>query len=391
MESLKSDDDGNVPTESEIRRYGRQIIIPEIGWSGQNRLKNARVLVVGAGGLGAPVVLYLAAAGVGCIGLADADTVDESNLQRQVIYTTNDIGHSKALSARDRILALNPWVRVTAFETFINSSNALEILRDFDAVVDCSDNFPTRYLVNDACVLLGKPNVFGAIHRFEGQASVFGAANAPCYRCFFAEPPAPGVVPTCAEAGVLGVLSGIIGSVQAAETIKLLLGGGNLLAGRLLLVDAWTMNFREIAIKKDPRCPVCGENPSIGELIDYDAFCGVKKSGDAEEDWSMDAVAMKNMMRRDPRLKIVEIREAHESELIAFPNRLVMPLRDVAKRRGEFDPSCVMVFVCKFGIRSGSAVRLLKETGYGGKVYNLRDGIFGWMREAERAFPGGGA
>ncbi|MDR1612181.1 MAG: molybdopterin-synthase adenylyltransferase MoeB [Planctomycetota bacterium] len=390
MEALKPGAGENIPAENEIRRYGRQIIIPEIGWDGQNRLKQARVLVVGAGGLGSPVVLYLAAAGVGCIGLVDADMVDESNLQRQVLYAARDVGCPKARSARDRILALNPLVRAIAFETVLDSANAMEIIGDFDAVVDCSDNFPTRYLVNDACVLLGKPNVFGAVQRFEGQASVFAAPNAPCYRCFFAEPPGPGAAPTCAEAGVLGVLPGIIGCIQAAETIKLLLGAENTLAGRLLLVDAWTMRFRELAVRKDPRCPVCGENPCIRELIDYRAFCGVGKSGVAEENRSINALALKAMMEMDPRLKIVEIREPHESELVAFPNRSVMTLREVRQRRNEFDPSRVVVFACKFGIRSGYAVRLLVETGYAGKVFNLRDGIFGWMREIGKPFSGDG-
>ncbi len=365
----------------EIRRYGRQIIIPEVGAEGQRRLREARVLVVGAGGLGSPVALYLAAAGVGYIGLVDADCVDESNLQRQILYDTRDVGRSKTLSARERLRALNPLTEVTAFETFLTAANAMEILSGFDIVVDCSDNFPTRYLVNDACVLLGKPNVFGAIHRFEGQASLFGAEGGPCYRCFFAEPPEPGTVPTCAESGVLGVLPGIVGSIQAAEVIKHILGGARTLAGRLLLIDAWTMRFREVALRKNPACPVCGENPTIRELIDYEAFCGVKKKEDAGDVRSLSAQELKSLIETEPLLRIVEIREPHEIDLLALPNRTVMPLGEAVKRIDEFDSSCLWVFVCKFGIRSESAVRMLREAGHTGRLYSLRDGIFGWIRE----------
>ena len=390
MEGQKIDLIDNTLNKRELQRYARHLILPEIGWEGQNRLKHSRVLVVGAGGLGSPVVLYLAAAGVGVIGLADADTVDESNLQRQIIYDTRDIGRSKTEAVRDRIAAFNPLSRVITFDAFLTSGNAMEVIRDFDVVVDCSDNFPTRYLVNDACVLLDKPEVFGAVYRFEGQASVFGAENGPCYRCFFTEPPEPETTRTCVGDGVLGVLPGVIGCIQATEAVKVLLGSATTLAGRLLLVDAWKMRFREIALRQNPQCPICGTNPSIRELIDYWDFCGIRRDDDGEAVQHIDAAQLKELLAGEPRLQIVEVREPHEMELVELPNRLILPLNEVVRRQNEFDPAGVVVFVCKFGIRSESAVRLLQDSGYRGKTCNLRDGLFSWLREIERPAIGNG-
>ena len=391
MEAQKTGLPGDILTDDELRRYARHLLVPEIGLEGQEKLKRARVLVVGAGGLGSPAVLYLAAAGVGTVGVVDGDRVEESNLQRQVVYETGEVGRPKVAAVRERISALNPLVRVAAFDTFLASANAMEIIRDFDVVVDGSDNFPARYLVNDACVLLHKPDVFGAVHRFEGQASVFGAENGPCYRCFFAEPPRPGAAPACAEAGVMGILPGVVGCIQATEAIKILLGGGDTLAGRLLLIDAWRMRFREVKIRRDPECPLCGRNPSIRGLIDYEGFCGVKRAGNRRAARHIGAGELKRLIEREPRLRIVEIREPHETGLVDLPNRRIMRLDEVEARRGEFDPADILVFACKIGVRSEAAVGILAEAGYRGRMYNLRGGIIGWIREMEGRRPGGGA
>jgi adenylyltransferase/sulfurtransferase len=389
---------GELPplTNDEIARYSRHLLLPEIGVQGQRRLKTARVLIVGTGGLGAPLSLYLAAAGVGTLGIVDFDVVEDSNLQRQVIYSRRDVGRPKVASARDRIRSINPQCNVITYNVRLSAANALDILKEYDVVADGTDNYPTRYLVNDACVLLGIPNVYGSIFQFEGQASVFYAKEGPCYRCLYPEPPPPGLVPSCAEGGVLGVLPGIVGTIQANEVIKLIVGqGGDLpnpgasLAGRLLLFDAWTMKFRELQVDKDPSCPVCGEHPVIRELIDYEQFCGLKKDGqpDGEPVEQIEPEELKARMDRGDALQIIDIREPHERAIVKFPQAKVIPLGQMARRIDEFDSAVDAVFVCKIGQRSIFAIRALREAGYKGRLLNLRDGVNGWAKKVDSAFP----
>jgi sulfur-carrier protein adenylyltransferase/sulfurtransferase len=372
----------------EVLRYSRHLIIPDVGLTGQRRLKNARVLLVGAGGLGSPLGLYLAAAGVGTLGIVDYDVVDLTNLQRQVLHGTKDVGRPKLASATERIRDVNPHVNVEGFETRLTSANALEILRDFDVVVDGTDNFPTRYLTNDACVLLGKPNVYGSIFRFEGQASVFATADGPCYRCLFPEPPPPGLVPSCAEGGVLGVLPGLIGTIQATETIKLLLGIGEPLIGRLLLVDALSTRFRTVNLRRDPACPACGTR-EIRELVDYEEFCGVRA---AEAQLLADAVPeitpteLANKLRRGDDVDLIDVREPHEWEIARIPGARLIPLATVTEALPTLDSARDIVVHCKGGTRSAKAVRQLRAAGFS-RVWNLAGGITRWSDDVDPSTP----
>jgi molybdopterin/thiamine biosynthesis adenylyltransferase/rhodanese-related sulfurtransferase len=370
----------------ETLRYSRHLILPDIGLAGQERLKAARVLLVGAGGLGSPAALYLAAAGVGTIGLVDWDVVDVTNLQRQIIHSTSGIGRSKLDSARARLLELNPHVHVETFATRLTSDNALEILRGFDVVVDGSDNFPTRYLVNDACVLLGKPNVYGSIFRFDGQASVFDARVGPCYRCLFADPPPPDLVPSCAEGGVLGVLPGIIGSIQALETIKLIVGVGETLVGRLLLCDARKLQFRELALAKDPDCPVCGTHPTVTALIDYEAFCGVGAGGAGHDGVEIGARELREVWNRNPALVVLDVREPHEAAIARIDGARLIPLSELPARLTELDGRAEIVTHCHHGVRSMNAREILKGAGFA-HVRSLAGGIDAWAREVDPEVP----
>ncbi len=374
-------------SRAETLRYSRHLILPDIGVAGQQRLKAARVLLVGAGGLGSPAALYLAAAGVGTLGLVDWDVVDVTNLQRQIIHGTASVGTSKLESARARLKDLNPHVQVETFGVRLTSANALDIVRAFDIVVDGSDNFPTRYLVNDACVLLGKPTVYGAIFRFDGQASVFDARVGPCYRCLFADPPPPDLVPSCAEGGVLGVLPGIIGSIQALETIKVIVGVGETLVGRLLLCDARRMQFRELALSKDPECPVCGAHPTITALIDYDAFCGVGDGRRETEDGIEIAAAdLKREWTQDPALVVLDVREPHEYEIAHIEGTRLIPLSELPGRLRELDGRAPIVTLCHHGLRSAHALELLKGAGFG-RVRSLRGGIDAWSVDVDPEVP----
>jgi molybdopterin/thiamine biosynthesis adenylyltransferase/rhodanese-related sulfurtransferase len=361
-------------SREEIRRYGRHLILPEVGLEGQVKLKAASVLLVGAGGLGSPLALYLAAAGIGRIGIVDFDVVDESNLQRQVLHSTSDIGRPKLESAKDRIHSINPNVEVELFSTRLTSENALGILEGYDVIADGTDNFPTRYLVNDACVLLKKPNVYGSIFRFEGQVSVFSAPGGPCYRCLYADPPPAGLVPSCAEGGVLGVLPGIIGTIQAAETVKYILGIGDPLVGRLLLFDALTMKTRELKLRRNPECTVCGDHPTITELIDYEAFCGITPApppGTAKDEVSVSDV--KKRLDRGENIFLLDVREQQEYQIANLGGHLI-PLNDLPRRVHELDSSRDIVVYCHSGVRSGQAVQFLKQLGFR-KVQNLAGGI----------------
>jgi adenylyltransferase/sulfurtransferase len=381
-------------SNEEISRYSRHLLLPEIGIAGQKRLKAAKVLLVGTGGLGAPLGLYLAAAGVGTLGIVDFDLVEESNLQRQVIHSTRDVGRPKVASAKDRIKGINPHVDVITYNTMLSSANALDIIRDYDIVADGTDNYQTRYLVNDACVLLGKPNVYGSIFQFEGQASVFYAKEGPCYRCLYPEPPPPGLVPSCAEGGVVGVLPGIIGSIQANEVVKLIVGSSEFsghdpesLTGRLLFFDAWKMNFRTLKLDKDPHCPICGEDPSIHELIDYEQFCGLKKEAGEDPVEIITAKELKARMDKADPLQIIDIREPHEQAIAKFPGAKPIPLGQMARRVDEFDEKIDAVFICKIGQRSLFAIRALREAGYKGKLLNLQDGFNAWAQEVDKSLP----
>lgn len=377
-------------TNDEIGRYSRHLILPEVGMEGQRKLKNARVLIVGTGGLGAPLGMYLAAAGVGHLGIVDFDTVDASNLQRQIIHGTRDIGRQKISSARDRLHDINPYVTIESYDTHLTSVNAFEILREYDVIVDGTDNFPTRYLVNDACVLLGKPNVYGSIFRFEGQASVFWAEKGACYRCLYSEPPPPGLVPSCAEGGVLGVLPGIIGTIQANETLKLILGGGEPLINRLLLIDAWKMQFRELKLRKNPECPICGEHPTIVELIDYEAFCGValpQAEASGRETDEITAAEFKQWIDRGMDLQIIDVREPHEYAIAKIPHAKLIPLGQITNRAAEIDPSQATVVMCKGGVRSATAINRLKEIGFSGRLINLKGGITAWSNDVDPSVP----
>jgi adenylyltransferase/sulfurtransferase len=381
-------------SNEEIGRYSRHLLLAEVGIEGQKRLKAARVLIVGTGGLGAPLALYLAAAGVGTLGIVDFDFVEESNLQRQVIHGTRDVGRPKVASAQDRIKSINQRCNIITYNTMLTSANALEIMKDYDVVADGTDNYQTRYLVNDACVLLGIPNVYGSIFQFEGQASVFYAkqgaslpAEGPCYRCLYPEPPPPGLVPSCAEGGVVGVLPGIVGTIQANEVIKLIVGGGDSLIGRLLLFDSWKMKFRELKLDNDPHCPICGENPTIHELIDYEQFCGLKKNTEEEAVDTITAKELKERFDQNDPLQIIDIREPHERAIVKFPNAKPIPLGQMTRRVDEFDPAIDAVFICKIGQRSIFAIRALREAGYTGRLLNLKDGVNAWAREVDTALP----
>src|SRR6266550_28303 len=372
-------------SHEEILRYSRHLILPDVGLEGQRKLKAARVLLIGAGGLGSPAALYLAAAGVGTLGIVDFDVVDKTNLQRQILHGTETLGMPKLESARRRIEDLNPNVQVETFETRLTSANALDILGEFDVVADGTDNFPTRYLVNDACVLLGKPNVYGSIFRFEGQASVFYAKEGPCYRCLYAEPPPPGLVPSCAEGGVLGVLPGIIGSIQAMETIKLIVGAGEPLIGRLLLFDALKLQFRELKLAKDPDCPVCGPRPSVTELIDYEAFCGIGAEP-SYEGAEITAAELKAEWDRNPDLLVIDVREPHEYEIAHIDGAVLIPLGELPDRLGELDGHREVVTHCHHGARSLKALEILKAAGFS-KVRSLRGGIDAWAVNVDPSLP----
>jgi adenylyltransferase/sulfurtransferase len=359
--------------------------MPEVGMGGQKRLKAAKVLLVGAGGLGSPLCLYLAAAGIGRIGLVDYDQVDQSNLQRQVIYAVRDGGRPKLEAAKDRILDLNPNVQVDSYEIRLTSENALEIIEDYDLVVDGTDNFPTRYLVNDACVLLGKVNVYGSIFRFEGQISVFDAKQGPCYRCLYPEPPPPGMVPSCAEGGVLGILPGVVGTLQAVETIKIIIKKGESLVGRLLLFDALNMNFRELKLRKNPNCPICSQNPSIKSLIDYEAFCGLNQSEKLGEENEFTVTEVKQRMDAG-RVKLIDVREPHEYEICRIKGSKLIPLSELPNRVNEFNLTDEYVFYCHTGVRSARAVSFLRQLGFR-RVKNLTGGIDAWATEIDHSIP----
>ncbi len=375
-------------SNEEIRRYSRHLIMPEVGLEGQKKLKSASVLLIGAGGLGSPLGMYLAAAGVGRIGLVDFDVVEYSNLQRQVVYSTQDIGRPKLEAARERLVGINPNVTVETHQTHLNSENALEILKEYDVIIDGTDNFPTRYLVNDASVLLGKPNVYGSIFRFEGQASVFYAKEGPCYRCLYPEPPPPGLVPSCAEGGVLGVLPGIIGTIQAMEAIKLIIGQGDLLIGRLLLFDALRMKFRELRLRKNPFCPICGAHPTIHQLIDYEAFCGLAPRPEDRgrvTEWEITVQELKTKLDRHDDIFVLDVREPHEYEICNLGGYLI-PLGEIPSRMHELDSSKEIVVHCHTGRRSQRALELLREAGFK-KIKNLVGGIAAWASEIDPEMP----
>ena len=370
-------------TREEVLRYSRHITLPEVGAEGQQRLKAGRVLCIGAGGLGSPASLYLAAAGVGTIGLVDFDAVDASNLQRQILHGTKDIGRPKLASARERLRDINPNVRVEAHETSFSETNGLDLVRAYDVVLDGTDNFPTRYLVNDACVMAGRPNAYGSIFRFEGQASVFATKDGPCYRCLHPEPPPPGLIPSCAEGGVLGVLPGIIGTIQATETIKLLLGIGEPLIGRFLIYEALRMRFREVRLPKDPDCPVCGMNPTIRTLRTYEQFCTPAPSG---RNHDMTGSELKSRIDRGAPPAIVDVREPSEHQICRIPGALLIPLGDLPARAHELDPGAEIVLHCKSGARSARATKLLRDLGFA-NARNLTGGILAWIDQVDPSLP----
>jgi len=374
-------------TNDEILRYSRHLIMPEVGMEGQQKLKAARVLCIGAGGLGSPLSLYLTAAGVGTLGIVDFDVVDYTNLQRQIIHTTADVGRKKLDSAAEKLKAINPFLNLRTFETKLTSENALDLFQDFDIIADGTDNFPTRYLVNDACVLTGKPNVYGSIFRFEGQASVFATEEGPCYRCLYPEPPPPGLVPSCAEGGVLGILPGLVGVIQATEVIKLILGQGEPLVGRLLLIDALGMNFRELKLRKNPDCPACGEHPTLTGLIDYQEFCGIRgeeKPVDANVP-DMQVEELKRRLDAGEDIFVLDVREPHEYQICNLNGHLI-PLNDLPKRVNELDSSREIVAHCKMGGRSAKAVAFLRQAGFK-KVHNLAGGIIAWADRIDPKMP----
>ena len=374
-------------SNEEILRYSRHLIMPEVGMEGQLKLKQARVLCIGAGGLGSPLALYLGAAGVGILGIVDFDVVDFTNLQRQVIHGTSDVGRKKLDSAADRLREINPNIEIRKFETRLTSANALELFREFGIITDGTDNFPTRYLVNDACVLTGKPNVYGSIFRFEGQASVFATKEGPCYRCLYPEPPPPGLVPSCAEGGVLGILPGLVGVIQATETIKLILGSGEPLIGRLLLVDALSMRFRELKLRKNPDCLVCGTHPTVTELIDYNQFCGIRGEESAPPTSMTDITVeeLKKRLDRGDDLFVLDVREPHEYQICNIGGYLI-PLNDLPKRVSELDSSREIVVHCKMGGRSAKAADFLRQSGFT-KVHNLTGGINAWAERVDPKVP----
>jgi adenylyltransferase/sulfurtransferase len=379
----------------EIKRYSRHLILPEIGMDGQRKLKAASVLCIGAGGLGSPVAMYMAAAGIGRIGIVDFDVVDYSNLQRQIIHGTPDVGRSKLQSAKDTINALNPHVQVDTYETALTSQNALDLFRPYDVIIDGTDNFPTRYLVNDACVLTGKPNAYGSIFRFEGQASVFATAEGPCYRCLYPEPPPPGLVPSCAEGGVLGVLPGIIGLIQATEATKLILGIGEPLIGRFLIYDALKMRFRELKLRKDPDCPVCGTHPTVTTLIDYDQFCGIRPEpltpaaatgGTVTNEWEITPVELKRRIDAGETLQIVDVREPNEYQINKIPGTTLIPLGEFPRRYQELDLDREIILHCKMGGRSAKAQDFLRTVGVT-NTKNLTGGVLAWIDQVDPTQP----
>jgi len=380
-------------SKEEILRYSRHLIIPEVGIEGQQKLKAAKVLLVGSGGLGAPLGLYLAAAGVGKIGMVDFDVVDFTNLQRQVIHSTQDVGRKKLDSAADKMKAINPHIEIVKHEVALTSENALDILKDYDMVVDGTDNFPTRYLVNDACVLLRKPNVYGSIFRFEGQATIFATEDGPCYRCLYPEPPPPGLVPSCAEGGVLGILPGTVGLIQATEAVKLILGIGEPLIGRLLLYDALAMKFRELKLRKNPECPVCGEHPTITQLIDYHQFCGVPQPSEAApvqetkvNEGEIDVTELKQKLDRGDKFDLIDVREPHEYRICSIPGAKLIPLGEFPQHVGEFDKDADIVIHCKSGMRSAKACGILRQAGFK-NVRNVVGGILAWSDKVDPSVP----
>jgi sulfur-carrier protein adenylyltransferase/sulfurtransferase len=376
----------------EIKRYSRHLIMPEMGMDGQRKLKQASVLCIGAGGLGSPAAMYLAAAGIGRLGIVDFDVVDYSNLQRQLLHTTNDVGRSKLESARDKVVALNPHVQVDTYEEALSSENAMRLFKGYDVILDGTDNFPTRYLVNDACVLSGIPNAYGSIFRFEGQASVFATKEGPCYRCLYPEPPPPGLVPSCAEGGVLGVLPGIIGVIQATESIKLVTGIGEPLIGRFLIYDALKMKFRELKLKKDPECPVCGPKPTVTKLIDYDQFCGVTpahttdNAGGTVIDWEITPVELKKKLDAGETPFILDVREPNEYQINRIPGSTLIPLGELPRRYQELPRDREIVAQCKMGGRSAKAMDFLKTVGFT-NVKNLKGGILEWIDKVDPSQP----
>ncbi|HJQ23972.1 MAG TPA: molybdopterin-synthase adenylyltransferase MoeB [Blastocatellia bacterium] len=374
--------------KDEILRYSRHLIMPEVALEGQKKLKAAKVLCIGAGGLGSPLALYLAAAGVGRMGIVDFDVVDFTNLQRQIIHSTANVGRPKLESAKERIAEINPYVQVDTYEEALTSENALDLFRDYDIVVDGTDNFPTRYLVNDACVLLGKPNVYGSIFRFEGQATVFYAKEGPCYRCLYPEPPPPGLVPSCAEGGVLGVLPGIIGVMQAIETVKLILGKGEPLIGRLVLFDALKMKFRELKLRKNPDCPVCGANPTVTELIDYQQFCGVTPHQEVSvgKEFEITPAELREKMERGDDFVLIDVREPEEYAIARIPGSRLIPRGTLPERVHELSSADDIVVHCKSGVRSGMAVDFLKQAGFR-RVKNLVGGILRWSDDIDPTVP----
>jgi sulfur-carrier protein adenylyltransferase/sulfurtransferase len=378
-------------TNDEVKRYSRHLIMPEVGVDGQRRLKGGSVLCIGAGGLGSPAAMYLAAAGVGRIGVVDFDVVDFSNLQRQIIHGTPDVGRSKLASARDRLHAINPHVEIEGFETELTSQNALKLFETYDVILDGTDNFPTRYLTNDACVLLGKPNAYGSIFRFEGQASVFATKDGPCYRCLYPEPPPPGLVPSCAEGGVLGVLPGVIGVIQATEAIKLIAGIGEPLIGRFLIYDALRMRFRELKLRKDPDCPVCGTHPTVTKLIDYEQFCGLRPASESaavsqSKGQEITPVELKQRLDRGDAIRIIDVREPNEFQINRIPRAELIPLGEIPRRYAELDPDEEIVVHCKMGGRSAKAADFLRSVGFK-RVLNLTGGILEWIDKVDPSQP----
>jgi sulfur-carrier protein adenylyltransferase/sulfurtransferase len=375
-------------SKEEVLRYSRHLIMPEVGMEGQLKLKRAKVLLIGAGGLGSPLALYLAAAGVGRMGLVDFDVVDFTNLQRQILHGTSDVGRPKLDSAAETLGEVNPFVELVRHETRLTSANALEFFRDYDIIADGTDNFATRYLVNDACVLSGKPNVYGSIFRFEGQASVFATEAGPCYRCLYPEPPPPGLVPSCAEGGVLGVLPGIVGAIQALEVIKLIIGKGEPLIGRLLLFDALGLRFREVRLRKNPECPACGLHPTIHHLIDYDEFCGIRgqEARPVNTVPEMTPVQLKQKIDNGDPFKLVDVREPHEFDICRIPGSVLIPLGELPSRMSELDSADEIVVHCRSGARSGRAVEFLMQAGFK-RIHNLKGGILAWSDDVDPSVP----
>lgn len=383
---MAEEEDGHL-TPEEAQRYSRHLILPEVGVTGQEKLKQSSVLCVGAGGLGSPLCLYLAAAGVGRLGIVDFDEVDITNLQRQILHSTADVGRPKLESAKETLEALNPHIDIVSHGVRLTSQNALEIFRDYDVIADGTDNFATRYLVNDACILSGKPNAYGSIFRFEGQASVFGIPEGPCYRCLYPEPPPPGLVPSCAEGGVLGVLPGLVGTVQATEVIKLLLGEGKPLVGRLMLFDALEMRFREVRLRRDPSCPICGDSPTIHELIDYDQFCGVGPA--VEEPQEIGEITVQELKEEQDAgrdILVLDVRNPYELDICRLEGSYLIPLGELMERVAELNPNQDIVVHCKSGARSAEAIRRLRTRGFV-KLRNLTGGILAWADQIDPAMP----